>query len=65
MLKALVVEGSGTHSVLPRVIILSALREITTIDFVKEFYSAGLLNKPAQPSGRGKGAACSHSKDSP
>lgn len=42
MLKALVVEGSGTHSVLPRVIILSALREITTIDFTVEFYSAGL-----------------------
>lgn len=42
MLKALVVEGSSTHSVLPRVIILSALREITSIDFTKEFYSAGL-----------------------
>ena len=42
MLKALVVEGSGTHSVLSRVIILSTLREITTVDFTKEFYSAGL-----------------------
>lgn len=42
MLKALVVEGSGTHSVLPRVIILNALREITNVDFSKEFYSAGL-----------------------
>lgn len=42
MLKALVVEGSGTRSVLPRVIILNALREITSVDFSKEFYSAGL-----------------------
>lgn len=30
MLKTLVVEGSGTHSALSRVIILSTLREITT-----------------------------------
>lgn len=42
MLKALVVEGSGTHSLLPRVIILSALRETASADFTKEFYSAGL-----------------------
>lgn len=42
MLKALVVEGSGTHPLLSRVIILSILRQVTTVDFTKEFYSAGL-----------------------
>lgn len=42
MLKALVVEVGGTHSVLSRVIILSTLREITAVDFMKEFYSARL-----------------------
>lgn len=42
MHKAWVMEGSGTHSALFRVIIMSALREITTTDFTKGFYSDGL-----------------------
>lgn len=38
MRKAWITEGSGSHSALFRVIIVSSLREITTTDFTQGFY---------------------------